>query len=404
MLSRLLESLYSVIDKAPEKVLALRVRHPDGLAWVVSGRRLVVTTEAGGVQVADVDLESVTVDELASALSTAGCDVLYQNPDLSSRLAAILIDGEGRESVSNGDHLYAYSSLVWAIMDAYAVELETAERDGIDGGLRQAYMHTAEGDWLDYWGEYFGIPRDDGELDAPYLRRIVVEVLRPRNNAIAIEAAVEDIIGRQVMLFEPWRRIFTLDSSRLSGADHLHDGNYWTWTVFQPMFVDQMSVKERDRALAIINRNRPAGVLPVYPGLRRPCLVAGLDLSISFDAGVAGVRSGPVGDARQAVISDNLVLSDSERQFVDELWFAAVFTSETIVVNAGADSEVRHTWVIGDHITLSEPATSLGVSAVSADGDAWIPTPVSSVWLSGTTWGEFHWSDVVVPISIRAGS
>jgi hypothetical protein len=85
-------------------------------------------------------------------------------------------------------------------------------------------MNTADGEILDVWGTYFGVARRSGEDDEAYYNHIVREVLRPRVNRFAIEAAVFDDTGLLVSLFEPHRQIFRLSVSPLSSDHHLQDG------------------------------------------------------------------------------------------------------------------------------------------------------------------------------------
>jgi hypothetical protein len=59
-------------------------------------------------------------------------------------------------------------------------------------------LTTADGEWLDYLGGYYGVPRLAGELDAQYAPRIQAEVLRPKSNNLAIEIAIEAYTGTAV--------------------------------------------------------------------------------------------------------------------------------------------------------------------------------------------------------------
>jgi hypothetical protein len=266
MLERLVSHLYSAFDTNPRERLALRIRHDSGAFWRIENGRITIGTEdLPDEPVLDMAIDGATIGDVASAAADAGFTIAYQDAELLSRAAAALRTGSGTQSESNGDHLYIYyDSLLWSLMDAFANGLEVAERDGIIAGLQQAYLHTAEGEWLDLWGSYFGIRREDGEDDAAYLHRTVAEVLRPRSNALAMEQTIKDLTGVDVYLREPWREIFMLDASTLSGAHRMQDGSFYTWTVFQPQVRQQISLAVRARILAIIERNRPAGVLSVH--------------------------------------------------------------------------------------------------------------------------------------------
>jgi hypothetical protein len=144
---------------------------------------------------------------------------------------------------------------------------------------------------------------------------MIVEVLRPRNNAMAIEQTVKSVDGVHVVLREPWKEIFTLDESDLSGGHKLHDGDFWTWTVFQPQLYDYVPVARVARVMATIQRNRPAGVLPAQsfaqPAPRHAAYAPASGVIGSMVVVVGGIAmSYPPG-----VLSDNLWLSDIDPQY-----------------------------------------------------------------------------------------
>ena len=259
MLERLLRSLYSALDASPRPQIALRLRHPDKVLWSVQGRKLALRTEAGASW-PPLDLRTLDFTGLAQWLEAHGFTVLYRNHDLASRSAASLISGASGESLSNGDALLAYDSLVWSLLDACAVELEDVAAS-IDEALRQLYIETAEGDWLDYWGEFFGLPRE-ARGDDPYRRFLIDETLRPRSNAIAIEKAVKELVGKTIKIHEPWKEMFVLDESALSDLHHFQDGNYYTYCIIEPTSIEPLDWTD---VLPVIRRNKPAGVISVSP-------------------------------------------------------------------------------------------------------------------------------------------
>ena len=311
ILKRLLSYLYASFDKNPVKILALRIGHPDGLKWQVFNRAIHLWAYSGSY-IGTISLVGITMDGLAERLIVAGCTVSYQNPAVSGRDADALIDAQGYEWSSNGDHVYCYDSDLWALLDAFAIELERA-RDTVDAALLQAHLETSEGQWLDFWGGFFGIPRLVAEADRDYLIRMIVEVLRPRNNAMAIEQNVYLAEGVRVSLFEPWMRLFAWDVSEFDGDDHFQDGNFWTWTVFQPRIYDYVSLAKLARVTAIIERNRPAGVLPVRSFLQPGTWHVDMDrfrtVGGRVDVGVHSALSCVPG-----VLDDNLALSDGYEQ------------------------------------------------------------------------------------------
>ena len=315
MRERLIGNLYRAFDQDPAAGLALRLQAPGGLAWRVANRTLTLEHEAGGL-IGEVDLAGKTIAEVADLMPGLGVTVGYESVEFGARAADSLLAGDGRESASNGDHLYLYDTLLWALCDAYASELETADAMGIVEGLKQAYLHTAAGGWLDYWGSYFGVWRETSENDADYLDRIIVEVIRPRNNAVAIESAIRDIVGVEVYLREPWKEIFTLNYSALSGAHHFQDGNFYTWNVFQPIVTERVAPEVLALILRVIERNRPVGCLVVDEGVAYSAMAVVVDGTPTV-AGLyfSGTHSTLVANTELSVLDDGLALSDTDQEF-----------------------------------------------------------------------------------------
>lgn len=194
---RLLSYLHRVFDKSPEPFLALRVRcDGTGLTWTVSDAVLTLTPVGGTAVPLTVDLTGTTVGMLATYIaSQPGYQVPYvDSSQLSALQATVLMDGAGNVAQSNGDHLYGYTSVLWAYMEANAVELKAAETQ-IGNMVLQMSTTTAEDMWLDELGSYYKVPRNQGELDPQYGPRIIATVLRPLANNVAIENALRVITG-----------------------------------------------------------------------------------------------------------------------------------------------------------------------------------------------------------------
>lgn len=271
-LQRLLKYPHAaVFDTSPQDELALRIRNPAGLVWEVSGSTLRLTTGQNlywdgkftfqgiynwGLTKREYSLLGKTVGQLANELAVDGHEVLFQSQELSSRSAHILLVAAGNQDETNGDHLYGYTSLLWSLYSAYAIEVEQAEV-AVAEALRQMVMTQAEGDWLDVWADLYGVQRVSDEADDALQARIPQEVLRLRVNGLAIEQAVQDITGERISLVEPWRRMFTLSESALSGDHHLQDGAYYTYHVIQPVGGQGT---DWSAVLPVIQRNKAAGI------------------------------------------------------------------------------------------------------------------------------------------------
>lgn len=257
-LQRLIASTHSaVFDKAPGAELALRVRHADGAVWSIADE--VLTVRAGAAAPVRFALGDYTVAGLAAALVTAGFQVPTVSSAWAARSALALIEGDGDQAASNGDHVNAYTSLLWVVMAGYGGEVRAAAYQ-VGQALRQMVITQAEGEWLDIWGTLYGVDRKQVEDDAALQIRLRREVFRRRVNARAIEIAIMDETGWDVRIEEPWRELFRLDESTLSGGFKFYDGDTVGYHLIRPEALDQV---DWSIVLPIIERNKAAGVIVV---------------------------------------------------------------------------------------------------------------------------------------------
>lgn len=346
-LQRLLKYPHAaVFDKAPAAELALRLRHPAGATWSVADERL--TASAGGVDTT-YDLSANTVSSLAAALQADGFEVAYLSPEFASRGASVLVEGAGSEGASNGDHLTAFTSPLWAIFGGYAREVREAEYQS-QQALRQMVITQAEGEWLDLWGKLYNEGRRPGEADATYAPRIPQEAFRIRVNALAIEQAIKDHTGKDVIIEEPWGLMFRLDESALSGSHRFYNGENVGYHLLRP--VSRESVDWTD-VLAVIERNRAAGVIVLAPEVRM-----GRWVDASIDGTIWSART-----SQRAIFvpffSDNrldyLVLSAEE---ITRNWPVMMFQ---LMTHANSDPLL-------DPVSISQRRTIAKASVVLSDG------------------------------------
>lgn len=251
----------AVFDKAPASVLVFRLRHDEVATWVIADG--VMTARAGNTTSVH-QLADVTLTQLAAALTADGFDVIGLLSEYGAYSALVLIEGSGDQGVSNGDHVMAYTSLMWVFMGGYGVVLREAAAQVIQA-LRQMIITQAEGEWLDLWGMLYNERRRQGESDATYAPRIPKEAFRLRENPIAIEEAVKDATGKTIRIEEPWGDIFRLDHSTLSGPDKFQDGSRIGYFFIQPTSTTPLDWSD---VLPVIERNRAAGVMVLPPFAR----------------------------------------------------------------------------------------------------------------------------------------
>lgn len=196
---KLLSLLHRVFDPDPEQFLALRISYGGGMTWTVS-EGVLTTSVVGGIgQGFSIDLTTVTFAQLVNYVSThPGYQVLYADGSDKLNLSArALMDATGNIAQSNGNALYAYTSLVWAYMEAVGTELKAAKAQ-IPEAIKQMSIPSASSDWIDELGSYYGVPRLQGEGDTSYGARIIAETVRPRTNNVAIERAISYYTGQSV--------------------------------------------------------------------------------------------------------------------------------------------------------------------------------------------------------------
>lgn len=197
---KLLGYLHRVFDKDAHAFLALRFRYDGAMAWRIEDNTLSTDVVGGSGVSIEVDLSQHTLSSLIEILAEQpGYTVEYFDPGMEHLSSCVLVSAIGNQDDSNGDHLYGYTSLLWAYMEPFAVELREADYQ-IGQAIAQMNLRKAEADWLDEWGTYYGIPRVSGELDPAYANRIIVEVLRPRGNNVAIEIVARELLGQPVVV------------------------------------------------------------------------------------------------------------------------------------------------------------------------------------------------------------
>jgi hypothetical protein len=266
---KLLGLLHRVFDPDPEQFLALRIQYDGGLTWDVTDGVLTTKVVGGPGSDLTVDLLSLTLRQLISFIAAQPG---YSIPgaasgNVLSLSARVLIDSSGDIALSNGDHLYAYTSLTWAFLEPAAVELKAAKAQ-IPQAIRQMSILTAEDAWIDELGEFYGVKRQQGENDASYGPRIIAEVVRPRANNVAMEAAISYYTGQKTKVtdvVEYGDAVPTYNSILRHDSAHTYSTEYYLrYGLFDVEYgYDLLSGDDQqefaDRVRLIIERLRAAG-------------------------------------------------------------------------------------------------------------------------------------------------
>lgn len=245
----------AVFDKDPGQEPAFRLSHALGsVVWSVAEG--VMTASVNGSSFT-YSLAGLTVAGLIDALRASGFQVAVANAEFGQHSALVLVEASGDSGASNGDVVSAFTSLLWALLSCYASEVSEA-RLQVAEALRQMLIPTSSGEWVSLYATLYGVPRKPGESDNALAQRISREAFRMRSNAHAIELAIRDETGWDVRIAEPWRELFVLNESSLSGGHKMYDGEFYGYHLLRPESddnVDWPTVRQ------IIDRNRAAGVL-----------------------------------------------------------------------------------------------------------------------------------------------
>lgn len=353
----------AVFDKDPQSALVLRVRHSSGCVWRVAAG--VMTVTVGSSAPLTYNLSAMTVGSLKAALVADGLQVVDVTDRHDATSALALVEGGGSTSdqfdgvwpipgdqyVSNGDHVYVFTSLLLALLSTYSRELDAAAEQ-VRQALLQMVIATAEGEWLDLWGTIYGVPRLEGETDAQLRLRIPREAFRLRVNPRAIELAVKDLTGKTITIAEPWVSIFTLDQSELSGGDNIQDGELVGPFLIRPQSVGAIDWSD---VLPIIERNRPAGVLMLPPQV---LYRGGAELGSSPTVGTS-VRRRHVAFVR---LEDLALLDYAEIEETSELNYPITHRRSNMYFT-GVQYRSR-TWpaLRWEHVTWAEANASVGTA------------------------------------------
>lgn len=145
----------------------------------------------------------------------------------------------------------------FALIDTLNEEMNQVEKDAIESKL-QSSLKTATSEYLDKFGDWFGVYRKTDENDDDYRARIIKYLLLKRGTNNAIIGAIKDYLGKDdidVSVYEPFTNIFYTNKSHLNGEDHLM-GYYYRFAVINVSIGDYFPVEIID----VINEFKPAGV------------------------------------------------------------------------------------------------------------------------------------------------
>jgi len=212
LLDKLLGYLPPTFDKSTDSFLAFQISHTSShFRWSISDRVFYGFDLAN--QIFAVSLAGRTIRQIIEQLlmiDGVGISNVSGNIDNS----ALTLLPPAVNSDPSMSYVYAYTSLLYALMDSIASELCFARYELVQA-LDQMSISTADGEWIDVWGDYFGITRNAGEPDRDYGVRIIAEVILPRENNIAISSAIRLAFGQDAEV---------VDAVVLASSTYFYDG------------------------------------------------------------------------------------------------------------------------------------------------------------------------------------
>lgn len=161
----------------------------------------------------------------------------------------------------------AKSLLIDAIFNGLVIQ-----RDGLNMALLEMALESATDDWLDYWGNTFGVSRDYKEDDDVYRKRIIEEIISPKNTLESIKRAAarkinkdynESLLPESIRIFEPWTELIKLDDrGYLDGSGRLISYDYWIYSVIDVALPDSHYITPD--LIKYLNKIKSAGVKVVF--------------------------------------------------------------------------------------------------------------------------------------------
>lgn len=151
-----------------------------------------------------------------------------------------------------------YDDTNFSVLNALNYELTQAEQETIASKI-QSSLESATGEYLDTWGDWFGVYRKDGWDDEYYRGRIIRYLLLKRSTIPAIIDALVDFLednDAHIEIYEPWKNIFYTNKSKLNGEDHMM-GYYYRFAIID-ISIDRPFPPE---IIEVIKAFKPAGVL-----------------------------------------------------------------------------------------------------------------------------------------------
>jgi hypothetical protein len=153
----------------------------------------------------------------------------------------------------------------------------------------ECIIKTATGNWLNYWGEWFGIPRHNNEDDPTYRDRLLYAITKSKTTPNSFIEAAKNILGANVdvQVYEPYVDLAKYNISTYNGSSKFQGGNYYNYniadiiiqdTVITPELIEEIQKIKAAGVYVYFTHGLQFGVVDSIPGEPRECVELETDM------------------------------------------------------------------------------------------------------------------------------
>lgn len=271
VLTRLLDSrhLPDSINKDARAAQAITLLYTGSTSAVVTidRHKLVTSVNGGSGTNLELDLaDFTTLSALVTAInSNTGYTAAIAGGASATAVPLCLIEVDHADIRTTPLELFVATSVLWTVyLHPVAWQLELMQ-DNIQAGISEMETALADGKWLDIWGNTLGrVLRHPSETDTVYNVRLIKEVLRTRLTPRALALILSQDAGISVTLTDNQHdAVFVVGRSLVGGKilpDRLHSRD-----IFYLHFPGIGLPPQIALIKELVERNRAAGIMPVYP-------------------------------------------------------------------------------------------------------------------------------------------
>jgi len=166
-----------------------------------------------------LDLTIYTVGDLIGILGSYGL-VTYSTYDLNLNKSALILNELNALNIKsmyflNGNFIISiiplrlYKSINWQVLYPIAIYLSRVKED-MTLSLKQLFLSSSSGQWVDYWGTFLNILREYNESDSSYIRKLFLYFINPKTNNIAMEEYLRILLGYPVSINDISPNLFSV--------------------------------------------------------------------------------------------------------------------------------------------------------------------------------------------------